>query len=486
MKPNRPRPARRFTAPAPLLLFCLLCLAATGFAFRPEAREHVDARVRAPRVLVISLDGLDTRYLLRRDEYNLKIPALRRLMAAGVTARGVVAVYPSVTYPNHTTMVTGALPARHRIFANEVFDPASPQSKNGLWFARDIKADTLWDAAARARLSTGMVSWPVACCAGDWNVPEFWKPGGTQAESFAEIAKHARPAGLVQEVAARDRELYSHVTPDEEDDMRTRFAEYIIAEKRPRVMFVHLFDLDHFQHNFGPFTAEAFAALEKADGYVERLLAAAARAGTLDETTVFIMSDHGFRRYDKQIHPGAILARAGLIEVREERDAKGRMKAIVTDWRAFPVVTGGSCSVMLRDPKDADALRRALAALKNYTGEGNQNFLERGQGILRVIDAREVARLGGNTDAAFMLDAGEGYAFGTNLSGDAVTQNRPRGQHGYLPAPDDYRASFIASGAGVSRRGLIGEVRMIDIGPTVARTLGLTLKDADGRTLKLR
>jgi predicted AlkP superfamily pyrophosphatase or phosphodiesterase len=162
------------------------------------------------------------------------------------------------------------------------------------------------------------------------------------------------------------------------------------------------------------------------------------------------------------------------------------METIVTSWRAFPIVTGGSCAIMLRDPKDTDALRRALAAFKNYTGEGNQNFLEKGKGILRIVDARQIARLGGNTEAAFMLEAEEDYAFGNNLGGDAVTQNKPLGQHGYLPSPADYRASFIASGAGVERRGALGEVRMTDIGPTIAHTLGLTLRHATGRPLKLR
>lgn len=433
---------------------------------------------RAKRVLVISLDGLDARYLLKRDEYNLKIPTLRRLSNEGVTASGVVSVYPSVTYPNHTTMVTGVRPSRHGIYGNEVFDASSPQTRNGHWFARDIKADTLWDAAAREGLTVGMVSWPVAGGAGDWNVPEFWTPGGTQQETLATMSKHARPSGLVQEVAARDGELYAGVTADEQDDMRTRFAEYIITEKKPRMMFVHLFDLDHFQHDFGPFTPQAFALLEKSDAYVARLLDAARRAGTLDETAIFIAADHGFRTYTKQINVGVILAQAGLLKVREEGTAQGRTRTVVTDWEAMPVASGGSCSVMLRDADDVKVRGRVRAALKE--------FLKKGNGAFRIVEAAEARRLGTHRAAALMLEAGEGYSFGGGLTGQVVTTNRQRGQHGYLPTYAGYRASFIASGAGVARRGSIGEVHMTDIAPTVARTLGLTLRDVEGRVLKIR
>ena len=77
-----------------------------------------------------------------------------------------------------------------------------------------------------------------------------------------------------------------------------------------------------------------------------------------------------------------------------------------------------------------------------------------------------------------MLEAAEGYSFGGNLTGPPVTDNAQRGAHGYHPESLRYRASLIASGAGVRRRGDLGEVRMTDIGPTVARALGLTLRDA--------
>ncbi len=438
---------------------------------------------RARRVILISLDGLDARYLRRADEFGLKIPTLRRLMKEGVTARGgVVPVYPSITYPAHTTIVTGARPVRHGIYGNEVFDPSDPQARNGLWFARSIRAETLWDAAARARLSVGLVSWPVAGGAGDWNMPEFWRPGGTQGESLADINANARPRELPAEIAAREPRLYALANADEQDDMRTRFAEHIIREKRPQVMLVHLFDLDHFQHDYGPLTKEAFAILEKVDGYVGRILRAAEDAGTLSETAVFIVSDHGFRPVRKLIHPGVFLQQWGLIKTKEVTDEKGTTRTVVTDWQAWPYVANGSCVVMLRDPNDAVTASRVSLIFRNYREAQGGGY----RTVLDVLPRKYLDGLGVHPSAALMLEAAEGYSFGSNLTGEPVTDNKQRGAHGYLPTTRDYRASFIASGAGVERRGDFGTVRMTDVGPTIARTLGLTLRDAEGKPLRLR
>ena len=105
--------------------------------------------------------------------------------------------------------------------------------------------------------------------------------------------------------------------------------------------------------------------------------------------------------------------------------------------------------------------------------------------IKRVFEADEVRALGGNTGAALMLEASDGYSFGANYTGDVITPNMQRGQHGYLPTHPDYYASFIASGAGVTRRGSLGIIRMIDIGPTIAHTLGLKLRDAQGKAFQV-
>jgi predicted AlkP superfamily pyrophosphatase or phosphodiesterase len=461
---------------APTATFILLLIAFFTFDIPAQKRARVS---EAKRALIISLDGLDGRYLSEPDKYNLRIPTLRRLMREGISSQRVISVYPTVTYPNHTTMVTGAYPARHGIFGNDLFEPPDQkQTRSGLWFARDIKAQTLWDAAKAKGLIVGLVSWPVAGGAGDFNVPEIWQPGGTFEQTLARMSENARPRGLIEEIAARDPALYRNATKDEQDDMRTRFAEYILREKKPNVMLVHLYDLDHFQHDFGPFTPESLQMLEKTDAYLARLLKAAEQAGTLNDTTIFITSDHGFLPTRKQLHPGVLLARAGLVRATEEKNLEGRPQTTITEWRAAPYVTGGACAIYLRDEKDEETLHKLRRIFDPAANPGN--------GILRVIEQSELRRLNSNTRAALMLEAAEGYTFGGNFTGEYITDTRTRGMHGYLPTRPDYRTSFIASGAGVKRRGNFGEIQMTQVGATIARVLGIRLRDAQGEVLRIK
>ncbi|HKR01187.1 MAG TPA: ectonucleotide pyrophosphatase/phosphodiesterase [Pyrinomonadaceae bacterium] len=463
-----------------LSLILLTTALALGLAARASLRMRPASGPPAPvakRAIIISLDGLDFRYLRQADSYGLKIPTLRRLMSEGVTAQ-VVGVYPSVTYPSHATIVTGVHPSRHAVYANEVFEPPDQEQTGAwYWYARDIRVDTLWQAAARRGLKTALISWPVGAGAGDYNFPEIFKIGGTREETSQVIKANARPVGLVEEVERHDPQLYRNLNKDEGDDMRTRFAEYLIAEKKPGLVLVHLFDLDHFEHDYGPFTQEALMMLEKLDGYVARILAAAERAGTLSETAVFVVSDHGFMPVSKRIHPGVVLARAGLLQVRAEKDARGTERAVVTNWRAAPYISGGSCAVILKDPKDRDAYDKALAAFKDFANK-------EGRGSLQILEAKELRGQKTNPNAAFFLEAADGYYFSPNYTGEAITAGKLKGQHGFLSSR--YYTSFIASGVGIGRRGDLGTIRLIDEGPTIASTLGFKLSQAEGRALSLK
>src|ERR1041384_6174459 len=124
--------------------------------FASQARRPVGIPV-----VLISIDGLKPDYVLEADKHHLKIPNLRRIVAEGAHASGVTGVLPTVTYPSHTTMVTGVSPARHGIIANSPFDPFSKNLGGWYWYAEAIKVPTLWDVCAKAGLTTSSVDWPV-------------------------------------------------------------------------------------------------------------------------------------------------------------------------------------------------------------------------------------------------------------------------------------------------------------------------------------
>jgi Type I phosphodiesterase / nucleotide pyrophosphatase len=142
----------------------------TGFA---------PALALAEPVLLISIDGLRPGDVLGAEKRGLKIPNLRRFLSEGSYASGVTGVLPTLTYPSHATLLTGVSPAKHGITSNTSFDPMQINYGGWTWYAADFKVPTLWDAAAKAGLTTANVHWPTSVGAKSirWNLPQYWRTG---------------------------------------------------------------------------------------------------------------------------------------------------------------------------------------------------------------------------------------------------------------------------------------------------------------------
>src|SRR5215510_7426761 len=141
-----------------VVLFILFAVAGESFAKQP--------------VVVISIDGMDQRYLSDRDKLGLKIPNLRRLIRQGQWSAGVVGVVPTVTWPSHTTMITGLDPAQHGILNN-----LRPAHEGGdyYWSVNLLRTTTLLERAHEVGLKTATITWPVTVDAvSDFNLPEFF------------------------------------------------------------------------------------------------------------------------------------------------------------------------------------------------------------------------------------------------------------------------------------------------------------------------
>lgn len=134
------------------------------------------ARSPADLLVLVSINGLKPEYVLSADRFPVKLPRLRRLAADGTYARGVRGVLPTVTYPSHTTIVTGVSPVRHGILHNHPFDPYGKNHDGWYWYAEDIKVPTLWDVAAQAGWATASIDWPVTVGANiRYNIAQYWR-----------------------------------------------------------------------------------------------------------------------------------------------------------------------------------------------------------------------------------------------------------------------------------------------------------------------
>jgi predicted AlkP superfamily pyrophosphatase or phosphodiesterase len=104
----------------------------------------------ARTLVVISIDGMKPGYVTEAAKHGIKLPNLERFMAQGTYADGVVGVAPTVTYPSHTTLMTGVWPAEHGILSNTTFDALRKNLGGWYWYASAIRVPTLWEAAGKA------------------------------------------------------------------------------------------------------------------------------------------------------------------------------------------------------------------------------------------------------------------------------------------------------------------------------------------------
>lgn len=405
-----------------------------------------------PRVILISIDGLmPSAYT--DPALATYTPNLRRLAQGGVWADSVVGVLPTVTYPSHTTLITGVEPALHGIYDNRIFDPENKSAGAWYWFARSIKVPTL-PMAARARgLTAAAVTWPVTIGMDlDYLAPEYIGPPHPQ--SLEMLRSLSAPRGKPFSWPQNDRD-------------RTDLTTFILKTFDPNVMLLHLIELDSSQHDAGPGSPEALRTLARVDGHVGEILEAVKAAGRGDRTHVAVVSDHGFLPVTTQLQPNAALKQAGLLTV----DARGS----VATWRAYFHSSGGSGFVYVKDAADRPRVERLLLDLKQDPANG----------IREVWTAEGLAEKGSQPDAAFGLDVVDGFY--TGAAHDVLVKPATsKGGHGFDPARQALHASFILAGPSVQARGSVGVIRMTQIAPTLAAILDVTLSPAAAQPVNLK
>jgi predicted AlkP superfamily pyrophosphatase or phosphodiesterase len=440
--------------------FALLCL---SLALAPATGTAQSTSGRVP-VVVISIDGLMPDYVLQADARGLKIPNLRRLLKEGAFATGVVGVTPTVTYPSHTTLVTGVSPARHGITANTPFDPYSKNMGGWYWYAEDVKVPTLWEAAGKAGLVTASVDWPVTVGADiRFNIVQYWR---ASTPDDRKLTRALSTKGLLTEA---ERTLgpypdgYDYELPA--DRRRGKFIAWMLEQKKPQLLTGYLSSLDEEQHHSAPYSAKSKETLEGIDAIVGEIRAAAERAAN-GRLVFCVVSDHGHITADKELHLNAALAEAGLLEA----DAQQTLKS----WRTIGWASGGSFAVMLNDAKDQQARDRTRDVLERLAADPSS-------GIDRVAEGPEAAALKGFSGAAFVVGLKPGFRSGGALTGAVTRTGTAGGTHGYLPGQRDMEASFFIAGPGIPAGRDLGRIDMRDVAPTLAGLLGVTLPAAEGR-----
>jgi len=418
----------KFWTRALVILATLLCPTFNGARFYGQALPGVEPATR--HIVVISVDGMGAQFYISPSS-NLHIPHLLRMKSEGSFAEAVEGVYPTVTYPSHTTIVTGRMPAEHGIYTNLSSREAGKNPRDWFWFSKAIKVPTLWDEARKAHLTTGSVFWPVTAGAAiDWDLPEIWDPAKGMVGDPIYVAKFATPGLLLEALMI----LGPPPAGEDQDGTRAHLAEFLFKKHTPNLLLVHLDSLDETEHQHGPESAEAAATLERIDVRIGEIMDAVKDAGLEKSTDFFIVSDHGFMSINRVINPNVLLAKAGLLTADEHGQVTGGKIATVSN--------GGSFFIYWPEGKNLES--DVDAALKPL----------RDQGLAwSVFDHAALVEMGADPAAQMALEAPRGAMFGS-VAGGALTSEMktPGGTHGFLPHRKGLEASFIAWGASHQKR----------------------------------
>ena len=404
------------------------------------------AQPLAKHVVLITIDGSRPDFYL---DSSWHADNIRALMASGAYAKGVNSVFPSMTYPSHTTIVTGVQPAKHGIYYN-----TGPGEKV-YWNDSSIKVPTIWGAATAKGMTVASLLWPVSADAPvAYDIPDNGSLGEAQREQFS------KPAGFVDELRANVFGGAAHIEYGRDVNV-AKIAAYVIAKAKPNLMTIHFFSVDHNEHMQGREGDQVRAAVRGADSAVGIVMNALKSAGIWDSTVLIITGDHGFMTVTTQVNPNVWLAQAGLIT-----DLKQGQ------WRAMFYSVGGASYLYVKDKEALTSVEQILRKLPDTVAR-----------YVRVIDRKLLDKIGGNPEVALALSGQNGAAFGNAVDGPAVRPGHG-GQHGYFPDFYEIRTGYVAHGPGIRKGAVIEEMNQRDQAAIIARLLGLDFPSADGRVPK--
>ena len=398
----------------------LLALAVVVSAPAAQPRAAAD-----PILILVSFDGW------RWDYINTQpVPNLRALAARGVHATELIPSFPSFTFPNHYTIVTGLYPEHHGIVANTIADPGFPErftmsadtARDGRWW----KGEPIWATAIREGKLAGAMFWPGDEAPIDGMRPTYWRP------FMSTLSSADRVTQVLDWLALPD-------------------------DRRPSFAGLYLEEVDHAGHDFGPDSPELRTAAGHLDAALGQLLEGVTQLGLADRTTIVVVSDHGM----------AAASEDRLIYLDDYLDLE----------HVDVIEAGELVQLAPRAGTTAEAIYRGLRGknphLTIYTPD-------RTPARFHYRDNPRIAPVIGLVDNGWIATSWEAEAA---RKWDAKPR---RGAHGYDPRLRDMHGLFVAAGPDL-RRGLVARpFANIHIYDLLCRVLNLTPAPNDGEAAVTR
>ncbi|HEX5107411.1 MAG TPA: ectonucleotide pyrophosphatase/phosphodiesterase [Vicinamibacterales bacterium] len=370
---------------------------------------------------MISLDGFRWDYLEKTSA-----PALRALASRGVRAEALIPSFPTKTFPNHYTIVTGLYPGHHGIVANNILDAGTgrafsmsnrTETRDPMWWG----GEPIWVTAGRAGRMVATMFWPGSETAIGGVMPAYWRPYDEDLSGAARVDQVLRWLDLP-------------------------------ASRRPAMLTLYFEDVDSAGHDSGPDSEGVRQAIRRVDGYVGRLMRGLKSRRLDDLANIIVVSDHGMAA----VLPGRVLTLSDYVPLADVDVAD-----INPTLGLFPKAGKG------------DSVYRALAAASPFLHVYRR---EETPAAWHYRDHKRIPPIVGVVD--------EGWQIVSGTIKDKAEQllRPPRGAHGYDPSVVSMRGILIAAGPAFKEGATVPAVENVHVYDLLAAVLKITAAPNDGDT----
>lgn len=385
------------------------------------------------KLIILSIDGFPGYYANQDSEFWKKLTYIPELKDKSLFSNRVQSTYPTLTFPAHTTMVTGVAPSKHGIFYNTPPDPMKKLGGEWYFYDEDIRVKTLWDFAREKKLSVGNIYWPVTVGASIMlNVPQYYR---FKNEYDTKMLSAVSTRGLYKFIHKKMEGQLGEHTGDEE---KINSALAIWDLKEPDLLFIYTTDLDSVHHEKGVYTPEAFEKLNKIDRLVGKLIKKT-RLYERNDLGLLIVSDHGFKRVESVCYPNKILIDDGYIDSNSGK------------WNYVFKGLGGSAVLLENKDKDSKIANKTISIPKI-----SEKVQELCPSSLAESDSEIFQKVSDeiSPDIKLLLHSNAGMAFSESLTSkeNFRVSNPPYYNHGFLPTDKDLETILIYYGGETSHK----------------------------------
>lgn len=409
------------------------------------------------KLVVVSLDAMGFDDM---NEWVDQTPHLKYLRDHGSWVKHVQGIFPTLTYPSHTSIITGQYPAVHGIVNNTKLQP-NRLSPDWYWYRKDVQATPLYDIAHDHHMTTAAFLWPVTASSEiDYNLAEIF-PNRIWTNQVMVSLKASSPWFLLK-MNHRYGHLRHGIKQPWLDDFITACAVDTLQHEQPDLTLIHLVDMDSMRHRYGVRSKEARAAFKRHDGRVAQIIQATKDAGTFDNTNFVFLGDHYQKNVDRMIHLNMLFAREGWLQPIPGKTTYRK------NWQVTAKTCDGETYIYTRGNVDLGRLKAMIAGV---------------EGVQQIYDGAQAVKLGADPKCSFLVEAKPGYYFTDEVNRPAVvekvdpqslgTHDRYHGVHGYGPTQPDYYTTAVFFGPDIQSGTQVESAHLVDEGPTFARLLNL-------------